>query len=203
MPADNVVSVKEISRACITPVLTQWRSQYPEMGVIAFLPEGEAEQLGALQATFHEASIPLIGAIFPALIDGCTFQECGVILIRLDIMPYYLLRGEVDGDEADLEDTCEEIAGELAQHISATSESITLFLLFDAMLPNITQILDGLYLNLADLVHYMGVNAGSESFQPMPCLFDNEHVVQNGILATLLPEHDGPCLSMVTRFRSN
>jgi hypothetical protein len=56
---------------------------------------------------------------------------------------------------------------------------------------NIATILDDLYLQLADQVHYMGVNAGSESFQPTPCLFDNQKTVQNAVLALLLNDYPG------------
>jgi hypothetical protein len=40
-------------------------------------------------------------------------------------------------------------------------------------------------------VHYAGVNAGSETFRPMPCLFDNSRVIQDGALLMLLPDHPG------------
>ena len=48
--------------------------------------------------------------------------------------------------------------------------------------------LDALYLRLADRVDYAGVNAGSETFQPMPCLFDEARVVGQGVLVLLLPD---------------
>jgi hypothetical protein len=37
-------------------------------------------------------------------------------------------------------------------------------------------------------VDYAGVNAGSETFQPMPCLFDDTRVVGHGVLVLLLPD---------------
>jgi transketolase N-terminal domain/subunit len=55
-------------------------------------------------------------------------------------------------------------------------------------------ILDALYLRLANRVHYMGANAGSETFQPMPCLFDNDRVIQHGVLTILLEPHRGAIL---------
>jgi hypothetical protein len=63
----------------------------------------------------------------------------------------------------------------------------TLYMLFDGMVPNIASLLEGLYLELADRVAYAGVNAGSETFQPMPCLFDSERLVADGVLCLLLP----------------
>ncbi|MGE0081349.1 MAG: FIST signal transduction protein, partial [Thiohalomonadaceae bacterium] len=71
---------------------------------------------------------------------------------------------------------------------------LTLMMLFDAMVPNVASLLDELYLRLANRVHYMGANAGSESFQPMPCLFDNERLVEHGVLTLLLGPHEGAIL---------
>ena len=65
---------------------------------------------------------------------------------------------------------------------STTETKPSLFLIFDAMVPNIASVVDGIYLALANRVEYAGVNAGSETFQPMPCLFDGERVVGNGLL---------------------
>jgi hypothetical protein len=47
--------------------------------------------------------------------------------------------------------------------------------------------LEEIYLRLADRVRYVGANAGSESFRPMPCLFDDQRVVGGGVLCVLLP----------------
>ena len=60
--------------------------------------------------------------------------------------------------------------------------------MFDALVPNVATILDRIYLKLADSVDYTGVNAGSETFQPMPCLFDSDTIIQGGVLALLLPD---------------
>ncbi len=67
-------------------------------------------------------------------------------------------------------------------------------MLFDSMVPNIASILDGLYLELANRVEYAGVNAGSETFQPMPCLFDANEVVGDGVLGLLLSGEFAPVL---------
>jgi hypothetical protein len=82
---------------------------------------------------------------------------------------------------------------DLESHLGSEDET-TLFMVFDAMVPNVATLLDELYLRLANRVHYMGVNAGSETFQPMPCLFDATRIVQCGVLAMLLPGHAGAVL---------
>jgi hypothetical protein len=77
----------------------------------------------------------------------------------------------------------------------APAEKPTLFMIFDGMVPNIASVVDGIYLALANRVEYAGVNAGSETFQPMPCLFDGERVVGDGLLGLLLPAGMVPLLA--------
>jgi hypothetical protein len=71
----------------------------------------------------------------------------------------------------------------------------TLFMIFDGMLPDIASILDELYLQLADQVFYGGVNAGSDSFQPIDCLFDQYQTLSHGVLCLLLPGSANPVLN--------
>ena len=46
--------------------------------------------------------------------------------------------------------------------------------------------MEELYLELSDAVRYVGACAGSESFQPMDCLFDSHRVVAGGALCMLM-----------------
>jgi hypothetical protein len=86
-----------------------------------------------------------------------------------------------------------EAAGMVEHHNGGSGD--TLFLIFDCMVPNIGTLLDGLDLSLADKVHYAGVNAGSETFQPIDCLFDGERFVGDSVLALLLPGQPGAMLA--------
>lgn len=169
-------------------VLQEWSAVFPQAGVLALLPEGEKDNLPRLQAACRECGVPLVGGVFPALIVAGEFAERGVWLLRLDAMPFWALLPALNEGEAEAADR---IAAAVSDRLQGTA---TLLLLFDAMVPNIATILDGLYLQLADRVRYMGANAGSESFQPMPCLFDGESLVQDGVLLLLLPDHPGAIL---------
>jgi hypothetical protein len=108
-------------------------------------------------------------------------------------MPYTALSADLPRETDVLQGRIDELVDSIVPHLDH-SDDVTLFMLFDAMVPNIGSILDELYLRLADRVHYMGVNAGSETFQPMPCLFDSTQVVQNGVLLMLLQPHQGAIL---------
>lgn len=194
MPTKLVAHFASTDLEAIAAQLHEWGANQPDMGVMAFLPEKSQSDLTALQALFRKQGIPLIGAIFPAIIVDGQFHTEGILLFCFEHMPHYLLQGELDQEGEALVQTSEALAGKIAGLLDSDDDSTSLFLLFDAMLPHIGGILEAFYLELADQVHYMGINAGSETFQPMPCLFDNNRLIQNGLLAVLLPSHEGATL---------
>ncbi len=177
----------------VEQTLSKWRSQFPEMGVCAFLPEAQKDQLVHLQSTCAQLQVPLVGAIFPALVNEGVFHSDGVWLLRFDTMPFYVLHTDLPVDSDGVQRTTDAIAQQIAGNLGGGDEA-TLFMVFDAMVPNIGTYLDEMYLRLANRVHYAGVNAGSETFAPMACLFDGQKLVQNGVLMVLLPHHHGAIL---------
>ncbi|PKO94298.1 MAG: histidine kinase [Betaproteobacteria bacterium HGW-Betaproteobacteria-10] len=174
------IDVEEIGRT-----LSAWRKNWPEMGVLALLPEAEKDQLATLQAAFRQHQVPLVGAIFPALVSDTHFVTSGVCLLCFDHMPPHFLISNlaIDGGI--------KLAGavlpELEKCPPPADNHPTLFLIFDAMIGNIASILNQMHLVLGTRACCVGANAGSETFQPMPCLFDREKVIANGVLGLLLP----------------
>ncbi|MDP2828902.1 MAG: FIST N-terminal domain-containing protein [Sulfuricellaceae bacterium] len=179
-----------VEHAAIDEVLASWQALYPALGVYALLPEAEKQGVAVLQAVCARREIPLVGGIFPDLVKDGEFCSGGVWLLCFAEMPYYSLRENLPTDTVGAERAAENIAAEIRLELKHTLD-VTLFMLFDAMVPNISTLLDNIYLHLANRVHYAGGNAGSESFQPMPCLFDGQRVVQNGVLLMLLKPHHG------------
>jgi hypothetical protein len=173
-------------------VLDGWLAVHPGMGLLALLPEGEKDAVPRLQAECARRNIPLAGGIFPELLEGCTFRSQGCWLLRFDSMPYYALHDSLTAMAAP--QAAAEISAGIRTLLDDSQQQATLLLLFDAMVPNISTLLDELYLQLANRVHYAGANAGSETFRPMPCLFDGERIIRNGVLAMLLTPHCGAVL---------
>ena len=175
-----------IEPALIEQVLGSWQTESPEMGVIALLPEAEKDKLPLLQMACRARNVPLAGGIFPALVVHEGFSTEGVWLLRLDQAPPAFLIPHLNAGEPDAASTIAQTIATALPTAAANTTKPTLFLLFDGLVPNIATILDDLYLHLADRVNYAGVNAGSETFQPMPCLFDHECLIGDGVLALLL-----------------
>jgi len=180
--------------ALIDALLDSWRTAYPLMGVLALLPEAEQGEIERLQAICARRQVALAGAVFPALIEGGEFRTRGLWLLRFDTMPYVALHENLPHDSAGAAQAAEQIGNQVRAQIKDDTQA-TLFLLFDALVPNISTLLDELYLRLANRVHYVGANAGSETFQPMRCLFDNVRTIQNGLLLMLLQPHVGAMLA--------
>jgi hypothetical protein len=175
----------ELDVVAIEQVLDQWFAGQTSVGLIALLPEAEQNQLPLLQQVCRERSIPLFGGIFPALIDGARFINHGVCLLPFPVMPPAFLIPAAEGAEA--------IGLAVRRGLATLPAGMvkpTLFLMFDGMLPNIASLLEEIYFALANRVDYAGVNAGSESFQPMPCLFDQNQLIGAGVFGVLLPGDD-------------
>lgn len=177
----------------ISATLRAWQEGRPKLGVCAFLPEAEKDKVGVLQAACKKRAIPLVGGIFPALVVEGSFQTAGMWLLCLDEMPYFAIHENLAADAQGVEQIANGIAAQIVTQLGDEDEA-TLMLVFDAMVPNIGTFLDNLYLQLANRVHYAGANAGSETFQPMPCLFDDTRLVSNGVLLMLLKNHKGAIL---------
>ncbi len=172
-------------------VFADWRAEVQRFAVLALVPEAEQHRLPTLQAACRAAAVDLKGAVFPALVSEAGFIAEGAWLLRMDGPATGFLLADLPQDAAA---AAQDISAQVEQRLEQADdpqERPTLFMVFDGLLPNIASILGHVYLNLADRVAYSGVNAGSETFQPMPCLFDAQRAVGNGVLGLLLPD-DAP-----------
>lgn len=190
MANQRITYMASVDLAAVERQLLDWRADHPAMGVLVLLPEADKDQVPALQSLFRQHQVAVCGAIFPQLVFGDDFQRRGICLLRFDVMPYCRLYDNVPTDTLGGHQVARRIAADLTP-LLGDEQPATLFMMLDGLLPHISTLLDELYLELANRVHYAGVNAGSESFQPMPCLFNQEQWVENGVLVMLLKPHQG------------
>ena len=185
-----------VEEAELRDFLAESRAAHPGFGVLAMLPEGEKERVPVLQKACGGLGIPLFGTVFPALVKDDAFVSNGLWLLCFDKMPKAWLYADIPLAPAENEAFVERIAADFSEFLDASpdGEDVTLLMFFDALLPNIGTMLEGLYARLADRVNYLGSNPGSETFMPMPCLFDGAGSVNDGLLALMLPGHRGGIL---------
>ena len=171
----------------VPDLLATWRASHPGMGILALVAEADKSQISALQTACRLAATPLFGAVFPTLITETGFVSRGAWLLRIDTMPPGFLLAELNGSNAPAVERILSATETLLNNMPDRTPAPMLFMIFDSMLPNIASMLTGVFKGLRRRVQYTGINAGSESFQPMPCLFDADTVASNGLLALLLP----------------
>lgn len=182
--------LKDFNQQQLQQRLGQWRSDHPRCGAFCLVAESSRAAIPAIQAAFHGAAVPLIGALFPELLFEGEFKKSGALLLRMDEMPAHCLIDRLSTHEM----SPERVAQLLCAAFPSRSGEHSLFLLFDAMIANIGTQLDTLFRHMTDEFHFIGVNAGSETFQPMPCLFDAERLVGDALFAFMMPNHGGAIL---------
>lgn len=180
--------------AALAATFEAWRAEQPDLAILALASEHDADAVGTLQQAANQAALPLAGALVPGLIVDRGFRRRGVLLLALEaaaprrIVP--LPRGGEGTDEA----AVAELAAFVEAHAGAEDDD-TLLLFVDGMTPDVSSLLDRLYLAVGNRVRYAGSNVGSETFQPVPCVFDNDRFVGGAALALVLRRHPGAALA--------
>ncbi len=164
--------------------LTQCQQAFPAFGLFAMVAEQDLPQVSELQALCRDRQIALAGGVFPQLIWQDQLHARGILLYALRCNPSVLLLEDINDASGRPQPAA---LDRLTDFADASAEGGRLLTLFDGLVPNISSILQAVYAAIGDKVGYMGVAAGSERFQPMPCLFDNDRLVGNGVLAMRLP----------------
>lgn len=167
--------------------LNNWVKQFPHGGILAFVAENNSEDIERLQKSVNEIPYPLVGAVFPELIVGGELKKEGILLIRFQKMPNHY----ISHSASEIKSKMNDIAECLDIDVDMGDGEQALFMIFDSMIPNVATIIDDVYLQIGDTVNYMGVNAGSETFQPINCLFDNNQFIDDAVLIMLIPQHSG------------
>jgi hypothetical protein len=172
-----------------------WRASRPSVSVLALVCESHAALIGPLQEAASSAELRLHGAVVPGVVADGAFHRTGLLLLAFPGEPPAVIvpipREEPEATEAPIAT----LADFVHQHASATAGEDTLVIFVDAMVPKVASLLDRLYFECGDQVHYAGSSIGSERFVATPCLFDNTKLVEGALLAVLLPQNGGPAMA--------
>lgn len=161
-------------------------------GLLALVAERDADAVARLQAA--AGARLLVGAVVPGLVVEGRFVRHGLLLAAIDAATPHLLMSMPQQDGRATTDAVAALA-DFAVAATSPDGGDTLFLLADVLLGDTASLLDRLYAELGDQVHYAGACAGSETFQSVPCLFDNSRFLANGVLALVLTRHPGAVLA--------
>ena len=171
-----------------------WRQARPGLGILALVSEYEKDAVSMLQDAANSVIVPLAGAVVPGLITDGSFTRKGLLLLALDAnIPQAIVPLPRNGGRTD-QSAVAELAAFVERNLGEDGAD-TLLLFIDAMTPDVGSLLDKLYLAIGNQVNYAGSNVGSETFQPIPCIFNNTSFVENAALALMLPQHAGAMLS--------
>ena len=80
----NAIEHIPFEESVIHDLLHAWQRQWPEMGVMALVPEAESHHISLLQNSCQQFGIPLTGAVFPALVTDEGWSNSGCWLLRLN-----------------------------------------------------------------------------------------------------------------------
>lgn len=153
--------------------------------------EKNLDSVEMIQQEAEAKEVTVIGAVFPELIVDGEFKKEGCYIVTATGLSAYFMEDGFDlTDDKELEDKTLAFAEDIKRIVPETDSRGSLMLVFDAMLLRVGTILDDFYLKLGNSLCYMGVNAGSETFAPMKCIFDNKRFLENAVLAMYF-RHDG------------
>lgn len=176
----------DVDSAEIQQWMHGWRLKHPAAGALLLVAEQEKDCVLDLQRWARNAQLPIVGGVFPELIVQDAFQKEGVLICGLDPMPPYRLLASLS-----LEQGRDLAVESIQQMVNDELDDGTLMLIFDGMFGQVASMLDDLFYDLGGSCRYAGVNAGSETFRPMPCLFDHERCEGDSVLALALSNHEG------------
>ncbi|MET0090491.1 MAG: FIST C-terminal domain-containing protein [Candidatus Thiodiazotropha sp.] len=189
----QLLHTQHVASTEVSNQLEHWHQTHPGAGILALVAEQDQPSVPQLQELCRNIGLPLFGAVFPEIHYNGRFYRNGALLILLNPMPDFAQLIEWSESQDDQSAQIAAVADTIRNRLVPDQPS-TLLMLFDALVPNIGSLLESFYLQLAESVHYAGANAGSETFQPMPCLFDDQRLIGNGLLLVLLRPHEGAVL---------
>lgn len=189
--SEKILFLEKIDTLEIQKSFSHWNKQHPHGGVLAFIAEKNIDAVDDLRIEANKVNCTLIGAVFPELIVEGEFIKQGILLFYFKEMPSHCIVPLSNNISESDKETSTITA---ALDMDNDNDEQSLFMIFDSMIPNIASFIDALYLKIGDVVNYMGVNAGSETFQPINCLFDNDKFIDEAVLVMLIKHHHGAIL---------
>ncbi len=123
-------------------------------------------------------SVPVMGGIFPQIINGTENLSKGTIVAGLSVKPNVQFIAGLTDTSADYEDLIDEKFPEIG-------DAETMFVFVDGLSVRIVDLLDSMFNVFGLEINYVGGGGGSLSFEQKPCLFTNEGLKMDGAVLAL------------------
>jgi hypothetical protein len=130
------------------------------------------------------ASIPLFGGVFPAIIHDGDLMEKGSIVIGLSDLVQTKFISELSNEAMDYE-------FHLGDEPAASRSGRTMLVFVDGLSKRIAAFIESLFNVFGLQINYIGGGAGSLSMESMPCLFTNSGMVGDGAVIAIFDLESG------------
>ncbi len=131
-----------------------------------------------------DVSVPVIGGIFPEIINGREKLTEGTIVAGLaKPMDVQIIPG--------LSDTAVDYSQLIDEKFPDIGQAQTMFVCVDGLSSRIGDLVDSLFEIFGLEINYVGGGAGSLSFQQKPCLFTNQGLIQDSAVLGLIEISSG------------
>ncbi len=143
--------LEAVDAEAVGACLREWRRQRPDLGVLALASEQEPDAVATLQQAANQLGLPLVGAVVPGLIVGGSYRRHGAVLLALDAATPHVLVPLARGGEQTDDAAVDDLAAFVEAHAGEDDED-TLLLFLDGMTPDVSSLLDRLYLTVDNRV---------------------------------------------------
>jgi len=134
--------------------------------------------------TLKTAAIPVLGGVFPELINGKEKLTNGTIVVGIYTTPSIHIIHGLSDEDADYDELIDKEVPDL-------DDAQTMIVYVDGVSSRIGSLVDSLFNVFGLTINYVGGAAGSLSFVQRPCLFTNQGLIQDSAILALVDLQSG------------
>ena len=134
-----------------------------------------------LDEILRDTSLPIMGGLFPQIVQGNIHSKEGYLLVQLDTTITPLLIEGLDDDSADFESM-------LDTSIPEELDVASMIIFVDGLSARIGGFVDDLFSIFGADMRYIGGGAGSLSFEQAPCILCNQGVFKSAAVIGLIKD---------------
>ncbi|MCG9900765.1 MAG: FIST C-terminal domain-containing protein [Hydrotalea sp.] len=140
--------------------------------LLCLVAENNSWKSEELTAALEKSKLSIAGGIFPEIIVEGERKQSGTLLIPLKNQ-LELARISLRQELPEIQKQIQDLPWQMME------EDSSLFVWVDALAPQKVPFLELLFNHFGSYVNYLGGGAGSLSFQPQPCVIDNDGIHEN------------------------